>query len=255
MRRLFQQLSNWPKGIRFYIGLVSLVVTAEAYWWARSVYGDASTALIRLQEVYALIALGLILATLAIGPLCSLVSKLSGKAVLRDARRLLGVSAAWFAGLHIAISYVDQFEAANPLNLPGVYQRAFGIGLIAFIILLALTFTSFDGAFKRMGCWWFRLHRLIYAAVLLILGHAFMIGVHATSWVFIGSLTAAVALLFAAQFYLGFGPGRNPTVLRSFILCYGLLATIAVFTYGYTQHLNVSEVDESKNNGGQYGLR
>lgn len=254
MRRLLLQIANWPKGIRFYIGLASLVLTAEAYWWARSVYGDASTGIIRLQEVYAWIALGLIVVTLAIGPLCSLLPDLPGKAMLRDARRLLGVSAAWFAGWHVGISYINQFHAANPLHLPGVYQRAFAIGLVAFIILLALAVTSFDGAFRGLGRWWFRLHRLIYGAVLLILGHAFMIGVHATSWAFIGSLTATVALVLAAHFYLGFGPGREPTTLRSFILCYGLLVTIAVFAYGYTQHLNLSDI-EGSSKGGQYGLR
>lgn len=254
MRTLFQQIADWPKGIRLYIALASLVATAETYWYVKTVYGQASTGIIRLQEIYAWTSLALILVTLAIGPLCSLVPKLPSRAVLRDARRMLGISAAWFAAWHVAISYINQFHAANPLHLPAVYQRGFALGILALIILIALTVTSFNAAFRQLGRWWFRLHRLIYAAVLLILAHAFMIGVHAASWPFLVSLTVAVAALFAAQLYLGFGPGREPTILRSIVLCYGLLLTIAVFAYGYTQHLGLSQIDGNAS-GGQYGIR
>ena len=254
MNSFIKQIAKWPQGIRFYIAIASLLVTAEAYWWANSVYGNSSTAIIRLQEIYAWTAVGLILLALAIGPLCSLVPRLPGKAIIRDARRLIGVSAGWFAAWHVGLSYINQFHEANPFHLPAVYQRAFGLGLVASIILIALTVTSFDGAFRRLGRWWFRLHRLLYGAVLLILVHAFMIGVHAASWPFLISLTVVVAVLFAAQFYLGFGPGREPTILRSIVLCYGLLVTIGVFAYGYTQHIHLSQVQPS-NYGSQYGVR
>ncbi len=254
MRSLIKQIAKWPQGIRFYIAIATLLVTAEAYWWTNSVYGNSSTAVIRLQEIYAWTSLGMILLALAIGPLCSLVPRLPAKAIIRDARRLIGVSAAWFAGWHVGLSYANQFHAANPLHLPAVYQRAFGLGLVALVILIALTVTSFDAAFRHLGRWWFRLHRLIYAALLLVLLHAFMIGVHATSWPFLITLTLVVAALFGAQLYLGFGPGREPTILRSIVLCYGLLLTIGIFTYGYTQHLDLSQI-EANNRGGQYGTR
>lgn len=254
MMNLLAQIRRWPQGIRFYIALTSLVVTAQVYWYVDSVYGTSNTATIRLQEIYAWTSVSLVLVTLSIGPLCALMPKLPGKAMLRDARRLLGVSAAWFAAWHVGISYWLQFRAANPLSLPGVYQRAFLVGIIALLILLALALTSFDAAFKRMGRWWFRLHRLIYLSVLLILVHAFTIGVHATTWPYIGALTVAIGLLFAAQLYLGFGPGREPTILRSIVLCYGLLLTIGIFAYGYSQNLGYSGASDSAS-GGAYEAR
>ena len=254
MSSIINKIIKWPQGIRFYIAITTLFVTAESCWWTNSVYGNSSTAIIRLQEIYAWISLGLILLTLTIGPLCNLVPRLPGQAVIRDARRLLGVSAAWFAGWHVSLSYVNQFHGANPLHLPAVYQRAFGLGLVALVILIALAVTSFDAAFRRLGRWWFRLHRLIYAAVLLVLLHAFMIGVHATSWLFIVTISAVVAALFAAQLYLGFGPGREPTILRSIVLCYGLLLTVGVFAYGFSQHLDLSPAEPSSKVG-QYGVR
>lgn len=255
MKNIIKQITNWPKGIRFYVGLTTILFTLEAYLWTKSVYGSATTATIRLQEIYAWTALSLILLTLAVGPLCSLVPRLPGKSILRDARRLLGISAAWFAAWHVGVSYLNQFDKVNPLKLPAIYQTGFSIGLVAMIILIAMTITSFDAAFRRLGSWWFRLHRLIYAAVLLILLHAFMIGVHATTAPFIISLSIAIAVLFAAQFYLGFGPGREPTILRSIILCYGLLFTIAVFGYGFVQQSNARRTTDTNSGGSQYGLR
>lgn len=254
MNSVITSIAQWPKGVRLYIALASVLVTIEANWWVHSVYGNSSTAAIRLQEIFAWTSLGLILATLAIGPLCKILPTLPGKSILRDARRMLGISAAWFACWHVGISYIYQFQLANPFNLPIIYQRAFAVGLVALLILIALAATSFDAAFRKLGIWWFRLHRLIYLSVLLILFHAFNIGVHATSWPFIGSLTVVVGLLFAAHMYLSFGPGREPTILRSIVLCYGLLVTVGVFAYGYSQHLGFQEV-EGASSGGQYESR
>ncbi|MDL2341676.1 MAG: ferric reductase-like transmembrane domain-containing protein [Patescibacteria group bacterium] len=254
MTNFVSQIRRWPQGIRFYIGLTTVLVTAEMYWYTKSVYGDSNTAAIRLQDIYAWLSLSLILLALAIGPLCSLLPNIRGKSLLRDARRLIGVSAAWFAAWHVGISYINQFKAANPLTLPAAYQRAFAVGAVAMLILLALAGTSFDAAFKRLGVWWFRLHRLIYLSVLLILFHAFAIGVRSVSWPYIGTLTLVIGLLFAAHLYLGFGPGKEPTILRSIVLCYGLLITIAVFAYGYSQHLGLSDI-AGNSQGGQYESR
>lgn len=243
-------VKKWPFGIRLYVAVLSLLVTVEAYWWTQSVYGGSSLALIRLQEIYAWIALGLLLLTLSIGPVCKLWERIPGKALLKDSRRLLGVSAAWFATLHVGIAYIDQFKSANPLNLPGEYQLAFGIGGVALLILLAMAFTSFNAAFRKLGIWWFRLHRLIYLAVLLILFHAFNIGVHAATWPFLITLAVIIGLLFGLNFYLSFGPRGNPvTTLQSLVLCYGLVVTVGIFAYGLTQRLATEQSPVSLNGG------
>ncbi len=250
MKNISTTVKNWFHGIRIYVALATVLLTLEVIWWTNSVYGESGVAAIRLQEIYAWISLGLLLVTLSIGPLCKLVPKLPGKSLLRDARRMLGVSAAWFASLHVGIAYIDQFKAANPFNLPTTYQLAFALGAVALIILSAMVVTSFDGAFRKMGIWWFRLHRLVYLAILLILFHAFNIGVHATTAPFIITLAVAVGLLFAAQFYISFGPGGQVTTLGSIVLCYGFLLTVGVFAYGFSQSLQ-----ENNTNGVEYGIR
>lgn len=240
---LTTSLKEWPKGVRLYIGLFTILITAEVFWYTSAVYGGSSLAGIRLQEIYAWIALSLLLLTISIGPAYKVFARLPAKSIVFDARRMLGVSAAWFATLHVSISYFDQFNGANPLNLPAIYKQAFIVGSIALIILLAMTATSFNAAFRRLGIWWFRIHRLVYLAILLVLFHAFNIGVHATSLPFIGTLAIVIGLVFGMHFYLMFGSkGKPATNLQSLTLCYGLILTVGVFTYGLTQ-------------GGQYGIR
>jgi len=172
-------IGYWLKGIRLYIAVGIGMASVEIWWWAHSAYiGELAT--IRAQETYGWFSVGLLAAALAIGPLCKLIPQLPGKGMLFDARRLLGVGSAWFASLHIGLAYGSQFKFANPLSLASEYQTAFALGVVALIILLAMAFTSFDRAMAKMGKWWFRLHRLVYAAGLLTLVHIFMIGVHAT---------------------------------------------------------------------------
>lgn len=254
MNIIITTLKNWLHGIRIYIAFATALLTLLVLWWTNSVYGGSSLAAIRLQEIYAWISLGLLLVTVGIGPVCKLVPKLPGKALLRDARRIFGISAAWFASLHVGIAYIDQFKAINPFNLPSSYQLAFSFGAVALLILLAMAFTSFNAAFRTMGIWWFRLHRLVYLAILLILFHAFNIGVHATTAPFILALTVAVGLLFAAHFYIAFGPGARATTLQSIILCYGFLLTVGIFAYGFSQGLQERATDDNTN-GVEYGLR
>jgi sulfoxide reductase heme-binding subunit YedZ len=233
---LTTSLKEWPKGIRLYIALATLLVTAEVYWYTNTVYDGSSLAAIRLQEIYAWIALSLLLISVSIGPAYKTFTKIPGKSLLFDARRMLGVSAAWFASLHVLISYFDQFGGANPFKLPDAYKLAFAVGLIALLVLLAMTATSFNAAFRKLGIWWFRIHRLVYLAILLILFHAFNIGVHASTLPFIVALVTVVGLIFAMHFYLMFGTkGKPATNLQSLTLCYGLLLTVSVFAFGITQ--------------------
>ena len=257
MKNILNSVRQWPTGIRFYIALASVVSTAEIYLAVRATYGISGTTTIRTQQIYAWISLSLILVALSIGPVCKALTNLPGKAVLRDARRMIGVSAAWFAAWHVGISYLNQFHAAKLFNLPGRYQLSFGLGIAAIAILIALSATSFDAALKAMGIWWFRLHRSLYIAVLLILLHAFLIGSHAVTLPFLAVLSVCIILIFAMHIFLGFGTGREPTRLKSIVVTYGLLATIAIFVFGYSQYAAAGRSNKSalNMNGANYGTR
>jgi len=229
-------LRHWLGGIRLYIPVAGALVAAEVWWWARAVYGDAAQAVIRMQSIYAWTALGLVFAALVIGPLLKIFPRLPGKGLLRDARRMLGIVAAGFATLHVGINYIGLFGLPNPLQLADSYQRAFLLGVSALVILLLLAFTSFDAVFRAMGVWWFRLHRLIYIAVLLIVMHAFMIGSRSTSVLALSILAAGAVLLLGLHSFLVVRQERPPHLQVIFVTLSVVFAA-AVLNYGLTQHL------------------
>lgn len=231
-------LRYWFSGIRVYIAIAIFLVTFEVWWWADAAYGRSDLAAIRAQEAYAWIALILLAAAILIGPLLKVFTGMSfgAKMMLREARRILGIGAAWFGLLHAGISYVKLFGAPNPLTLADSYQWSFLLGVSALIILLLMAFTSFDRAFRGMGVWWFRLHRLVYAAVIMAVLHAFMVGVHAASLGVLVVIGATAGLLLGLHIYSILRQGK-PTRLQIITISYAVLLAAAVLNYGITQYL------------------
>ena len=234
---LINQFKLWQRGIRLYIAALIGLLTIESAWWAQTAYGGSSLVSLRLEEVYAWLALGFLALALSIGPVYKIFPNLPAKFVWRDGRRLIGIAAAWFATLHAGIAYFVLFKAPNPLALPASYQRSFAVGGLALIILLALAFTSFDRAFRGMGNWWFRLHRTVYLAAMLGLLHAFIDGVHTDGWPALVTLTICVAALLGLHGYIRLVKPAQPTLKNIVWLSVVLLVLIAVLGYGYSQRL------------------
>ncbi len=228
-------LHHWVRGIRFYIAIMIGLLSLESWWWAWTNFAGSNLLAIRLEETYAWFAVGFLSLALAIGPVCRLFKTLPGKALAYDARRMLGIGAAWFATLHITIAYLSLFKLANPFNIPGEYERSFLIGALAWLVLLAMAFTSFTAAMRQMGQWWFRLHRLVYAAAVLILLHAFSIGAHAAR------PTALIPLCLVATGLLGLHSlalirhTRRPTYWQLATVCLMIIGLAVVLNYGYDQ--------------------
>jgi sulfoxide reductase heme-binding subunit YedZ len=235
MQKVVRLGQYWLGGIRLYIGVAAVLLTLEVWWWAQTLFGGTQLEAIRIQEIFAWLSIIFLALTLLVGPVTKLSPKIPGIAVIRDSRRALGIAAAWFATLHVSISYFKQFEAANPLTLPLSYQHAMLLGVIALLILLAMAATSVNILMKKMGVWWFRLHRLVYPAVILTLIHAFMIGAHAVT------TTVLIILSCIILFWIGLNIVllvRAPEVkagrVLSVSLCIMVLA--ATLTYGLSQH-------------------
>ncbi len=138
-------------------------------------------------------ALYLLLASLAITPLRRLTPKLS--ALIRF-RRMLGLYAFFYTTLHLATyvflfsgydlpavwaalraghaaAAVDAWKAVWPTVRDDLAKRRFiQVGLVAWLILLALAVTSPAWVLRRMGGKpWQMLHRLVYAAAVLGIVH------------------------------------------------------------------------------------
>jgi sulfoxide reductase heme-binding subunit YedZ len=113
-------------------------------------------------------ALVLLILSLACTPVY-LVSRF--RPILR-ARRALGLYAFMYAGLHL-LTFVGLDFGFNPGFISEeIAQRPFvQVGLLSFLILLALAITSSRYWIRRLGKTWKRLHRLVYLAALLAVIH------------------------------------------------------------------------------------
>lgn len=234
---MLNTLRYWVRGVRFYIACGALLITLETIWWAHAAYGGSTLYPTRIEEVYAWLAVGLLTVAVSIGPVYKLFPKLPAKRILEDGRRWIGISAAWFSLLHVLIAYFTLFKGSNPLQLPKAYQESFLVGIIALLILLAMALTSFDKAFKSMGIWWFRLHRLVYVAIVLTLLHAFLIGVHATDLPVLIIISSLVGLLILAYVWIAF-VRKRPSRWQLITIMAMTLLLIAVLYYGFSQHFN-----------------
>ena len=114
-------------------------------------------------------ALRFLLLTLAATPL----RRLTGWTVLLRHRRLLGLTAASYALLHLLVYAVLDQGLLWPQILGDVIKRPFiTVGMAAFVLLLPLAATSFDAAIRRLGARrWQALHRLVYVVTALALLH------------------------------------------------------------------------------------
>jgi DMSO/TMAO reductase YedYZ heme-binding membrane subunit len=90
-------------------------------------------------------------------------------------RRPIGVSAGvWFVA-HSVVSVWEFFDLSSPL-LPQFTRTGIVMGLVATLVFVAMLATSTDRAQRALGRNWKRLHRLVWFAVPLVLGHAILAG-------------------------------------------------------------------------------
>ena len=171
------------------------IVLALVLFGYEEVYGNGIATLV---TVYALLAAGFLYLTLFITPLITLFPNVPFKGLLIWARRPLGVSAAMFASTHAYIAFFDQLGGFAGLPyLPNRYLTAIIFSGTALLILLLLAATSFDWAMRVLGKRWKQLHRFVYAASILILVHALMLGSD-----FISVTSTAFRLSFLLVFVL-----------------------------------------------------
>lgn len=109
--------------------------------------------------------LRLLCVTLAVTPL----RRWSGLTALARWRRSLGLFAFFYAVLHfLAYAWLDMGFDATAIGRD-LGKRPFAlVGFVAFVALVPLAATSFDRAIRALGAArWQRLHRLVYAIVVL----------------------------------------------------------------------------------------
>ena len=113
-------------------------------------------------------ALNLLLITLLTAPLARQVDL----PFLLRCRRMLGLYALVYALCHILNFLIFEMQLDMQLFVQELIERSYIIvGMLAFLILSALTVTSINSLRRKMGRHWQSLHNLIYLAAVLVLIH------------------------------------------------------------------------------------
>jgi len=126
-----------------------------------------------LEHGLGLWALRFMLAALAVTPL----RRWPGLNLLRF-RRMLGLTAFWYALFHFSVYLVLDRQFGWGEILADLYKRPYIIfGMTAFVLLIPMAATSTDGMVRRLGALvWRNLHRMAYpAGVLMVLHYLWLV--------------------------------------------------------------------------------
>lgn len=118
-----------------------------------------------IQHFTGRMALKLLLATLLITPLARYVKQ----PLLIRTRRMLGIWCFIWATLHL-VSYSLLELGMNNLGLLGqelVTRPYLTLGIISWLVLLALAVTSTQSAQRKLGSRWQKLHNFVYLVAIL----------------------------------------------------------------------------------------
>ena len=113
-------------------------------------------------------ALNLLLLTLAVSP----VRELAGLPQLLRLRRMLGLFAFFYAGVHFTAYLVLDLELNFRTLGADIAKRPYiTIGFMALLLMIPLALTSTNRMMRRLGRNWQRLHRLVYLIAALGVWH------------------------------------------------------------------------------------
>lgn len=199
--QLIQYFKGLHYNLRAYILAAMIIASLFTVSYMRLTIQSDQLFLIRLQQVYGLLAVVLLYAAVILTPLSKIFADKIWLNKALFARRAIGVSAAYFTILHTAIAVIDQVGGlANLALLPSRFKVAFVLGGIATVILMLMAVTSFDYAMKKMTFKrWKQLHQFVYLAGVLIIIHVWLIGTHADITGIRVATAAALAVLFALE--------------------------------------------------------
>lgn len=103
---------------------------------------------------------------------CTPLNNLFGWRELLKRRRALGLYAFMYATIHVIIFINLDYGLAWSLILQTIFEKPYiVVGVITFLMLVPLAFTSFDIWKKRLGKNWKRLHQIIYLLAPLAVLH------------------------------------------------------------------------------------
>lgn len=149
-----------------------LLALAPGFWLAGAYALDALgakpiTALIHSTGEW---AVRFLLLSLAVTPL----RRIANLPKLILVRRMLGLTVLAYVLIHLTLYVVDQNFVLSKVVSEIVLRFYLTIGFVALVGLVVLGLTSTDGAIRRMGPAWNRLHKIVYGIAVLGMIHYFL---------------------------------------------------------------------------------
>ena len=184
---------------RFWILAIAVVLSANIAGFIQLFIPNGSLQTIRIEQAYGFASLLLLYAAILASPLTKAHPNFPFKKAYLHARRAIGVSAFYYACLHVYLTFFDQLGGFNGIQYYNQkYLVSIFCGVLTLGVLLVMTATSLDWAVKIMGFKnWKLLHRLVYLASITVMIHIVLLGPHYAGLGVLSTLTAvAVALLF-----------------------------------------------------------
>lgn len=187
------------KNSRFWILAIAVTLSVNIAGFVQLLLPAGSLQTIRIEQSYGFISLALLYIAILASPLTKVFPKLPGKDAYLHARRAIGVSAFYYALLHVYITFFKQLNGFSGIKyLNHTYSLSLLAGVIGLGVLLIMAATSLDWVVDHMGYkHWKLLHRLVYFASLAVLVHVLLIGPH-----YDNGLSLLSALTYTAATFL-----------------------------------------------------
>ncbi len=151
-------------------------------------------------------------------------------------RRMVGVAAACYAGVHLVLYAADQSWKLSVIATEILVRAYLTIGFVALLGLAALAVTSTDGWVKRLGRNWKRLHKLAYGFAVLALIHFFLQSKADVSQATVAAGVFAWAMIWRV---LPAGRDRGPAPLIGLALAAALAALASEWAwYRFGTHVD-----------------
>lgn len=152
-------------------GLWAAVIWANGTPAAAGAIGTSAMPVTAALHEIGVWAVRLLLITLAVTPL----RRIGAWPRAITLRRMLGVSAFFYAAIHLTLYVVQQNFCLGFVASEILLRVYLTIGFVALVGLMALAMTSTDRAMRRLGGKkWQRLHYLVYPLSVLGLAHFFL---------------------------------------------------------------------------------
>ena len=216
-----------------------LLALAPGFWLAGAYALDALgakpiTALIHSTGEW---AVRFLLLSLAVTPL----RRIANLPKLILVRRMLGLTVLAYVLIHLTLYVVDQNFVLSKVVSEIVLRFYLTIGFVALVGLVVLGLTSTDGAIRRMGPAWNRLHRIVYGIAVLGMIHYFLQAkIDVSAPVF---WTGVFLILMGWRGMQRFGVPTKPAALAGLAIATALLtALIEAAWYGLKSGVPASAV-------------